>query len=204
VALQKLRLQNQIAALDNDDVEYHQSILDSEQAKEAAIRKETSEQLALFRKHQEEAEREALAKSGSPVDEQEAWVVGNKKRKKGLEKGGLLGIKLRKPSASSDNPTPDFADKNQTVAPAATSSTKETEKAQDSETPALQSTPQNKNDLPSTAVPRSSPKSLSVGLPSTTAASKANTRAASTTSPNHSATGTSLLLGLDDYSSEDD
>lgn len=201
---QKLRLQNQIAALDEDDVEYHQSILESERAKEAAIRKETSEQLALFRKHQEEAEREALAKSGSPVEEQDTWVVGGKKRKKIPEKGSLLGIKLRKSSTSSDHSTSDFNDKNRTVAAGTTGSTVEVEKVQNSEISRLKFTPQGNTEPPSTTSPRSSPKSSLAELPSTAVGSKANTNSINTTSPSRSTTRPSLVLGLDDYSSEED
>lgn len=98
--MQRLRLQNSIASLQEEDVEYLDAVLESERSKEAAVRRETSEQLALFRKHQEEAEREAIAKAGSPVEEQDTWTVSNKKRKKAPEKGSVLGVKLRKSSSS--------------------------------------------------------------------------------------------------------
>ena len=143
-------------------------------------------------------------KSGSPVEEQDTWVVGGKKRKKILEKGSLLGIKLRKSSTSSDHPTSDVNNQSQTVAAGATRSTVEVEKVQDSEISRLKSTPQEKIEPSSTASPRSSPKSSLAELPSTAASSKANTSSIDTTSPSRSATGPSLVLGLDDYSSEDE
>jgi hypothetical protein len=106
VPRQSIKLKNQFRSLQEDEVDFLDSIFESERVKEAAIRKETSEQLALFRKQQEEAEREALAKtaSGSPVEEQESWVVHSKKRKLGRDKESLLGVKLRRKSSSTTGP----------------------------------------------------------------------------------------------------
>jgi hypothetical protein len=103
---QSIKLKNQFRSLQEDEVEFLDSVFESERAKEAAIRKETSEQLALFRKQQEEAEREALAKvtSGSSVEEQESWIVHGKKRKLGREKESLFGVKLRRKSSSTTEP----------------------------------------------------------------------------------------------------
>lgn len=70
------------------------------------MRKETREQLDLFRKQQEETERKALLEenAGSAPTEEAQWSTGGRKRKKGSEKdGGLLkGVKLRKASSSAD------------------------------------------------------------------------------------------------------
>ncbi|OCL01320.1 hypothetical protein AOQ84DRAFT_401863 [Glonium stellatum] len=96
------RLKNQFRSLDEDEVEFLDSVLESTRAKEAAIRKETIEQLDLFRKQQEEREKATLAEQniGDPLGEEEQWVISGRKRKKGKEKEALRGVKLRKSSAS--------------------------------------------------------------------------------------------------------
>jgi hypothetical protein len=100
------RLKNQFRAIDEDEADFLESVLESTRAKEDAIRKETAESLAAFRKQQEEKEKAALGlgDSGSPVDEEEAWTFSGKKRKKGKQKEFLKGIKLRKTS-SADSPS---------------------------------------------------------------------------------------------------
>ncbi|KAF2182141.1 hypothetical protein K469DRAFT_728928 [Zopfia rhizophila CBS 207.26] len=96
------RLKNQYRALDEDEAEYLDSILESTRKQEAAVRKETLEQLDLFRKHQEEAEKAALAEqtSGNPLAEDEQWIASGRKRKKGQEKGLLRGVKRRESSTA--------------------------------------------------------------------------------------------------------
>ncbi|KAF2401339.1 hypothetical protein EJ06DRAFT_537413 [Trichodelitschia bisporula] len=105
---ESVRLKNQFRSLDDDEVEFLDSVLESTRAQEAAVRKETAERLAAFRKQQEEAERASLAlemNTGlveeTPVAE---WTVSGKKRKKGPEKEILKGVKLRKASTSTDVP----------------------------------------------------------------------------------------------------
>jgi len=74
------------------------------------VRKETTEQLDLFRRQQEEADKALLeqagdeqefeeGKPGSPTTESR-WSVNAKKRKRVKEKEGLKGVKLRKSSSS--------------------------------------------------------------------------------------------------------
>ena len=75
--------------------------MESTRAQEAAVKKETTEQLDAFRRQQEEAER-AAKQAGSPdapePAEKDSWSVG-KKRKKGKE--SLFGaVKLRKSSTT--------------------------------------------------------------------------------------------------------
>lgn len=84
-------------------------MLESERAKEAAIRKETREQLDSFRKLQEEAEKAALlgADTDGPVAEEEQLFATARKRKKGKEKEPLRGVKLRKSSSTAEQPEPD-------------------------------------------------------------------------------------------------
>ena len=86
-------------------------MLESTRAKEEAVKKETSEQLEIFRRQREEADKAALddpgttqdvaTGSGSPV-EGESWTT-SKKRRRGKEKDALKGIKLRKTSSAADD-----------------------------------------------------------------------------------------------------
>jgi hypothetical protein len=96
------RLKNQFRAIDEDEADFLESVLESTRAQEDAIRRETAESLAAFRKQQEEKEKAALglSGSGSPLDEEEAWTFSGKKRKKGKQKEFLKGIKLRKTSSA--------------------------------------------------------------------------------------------------------
>ena len=100
--LQANRLKNQFRSLDEDEVEFLDSVLESTRVKEAAIRKETIEQLDLFRKQQEEAEKATLAEQSisDPPGEEEQWVISERKRKKGKNKEALRVVKLRKSSTS--------------------------------------------------------------------------------------------------------
>ncbi|QDS74499.1 hypothetical protein FKW77_007044 [Venturia effusa] len=100
------RLKNQFRAIDEDEADFLESVLESTRAQEDAIRKETAESLAAFRRQQEEKEKAALglSDSGNPVDEEEGWTFSGKKRKKGKPKEFLKGIKLRKTS-STDSPS---------------------------------------------------------------------------------------------------
>ncbi|KAF2418728.1 hypothetical protein EJ08DRAFT_703005 [Tothia fuscella] len=98
------KLKNQYRSLDEDEVEFLDSITESTRAAEASIKKETAEQLAAFRKHQEEVERAALAAPrGSTPGGDEVWVASGKKRKKNTkEKEILKGVKVRKTSSAGE------------------------------------------------------------------------------------------------------
>lgn len=88
-------------ALDDDEADYLDSVLEKKRREEDRVRKETIEQLDLFRRQQEEAESKALGDEPDvvPEDERVQWAATGKKRKKGLEAGLLKGAKLSKPSA---------------------------------------------------------------------------------------------------------
>lgn len=93
-------MKNQFRSLDEDEVEFLDSVLETTRAKEAAVKRETAEELDAFRRQQEEAEK--AARTTGPEDapestESTSWSVG-KKRKKGRE-GLLGGVKLRKASS---------------------------------------------------------------------------------------------------------
>ncbi|GAB7355777.1 hypothetical protein MBLNU459_g6459t1 [Dothideomycetes sp. NU459] len=104
---ESIRLKNQFRSLDDDEVEFLDSVLESTRAKESAVRKETAEQLELFRKQQEESEKAALAANPDP-DAQAAgsdtWAVSARKRKRAREREGFLGVKLRRTSSAADQP----------------------------------------------------------------------------------------------------
>jgi hypothetical protein len=101
-------LKNQFRALDDDEAEFLDSVLEETRKKEAEVKRETLQQLdKFFRKYQEEAERKALAEqnAGGPEveDAQAQWATAGRKRKKVEKDGGLLkGVKLRKASSSAD------------------------------------------------------------------------------------------------------
>ncbi|KAI9821419.1 MAG: hypothetical protein M1826_000700 [Phylliscum demangeonii] len=111
---ESIRIKNQFRALDEDEVEFLDSVLESTRAREAAVRQETTERLDIFRKRQEEADKAlllsaagddvvgggaALAESVAvPADE--SWKVSGKKRRRAGEKEPVWkGVKLRKSSA---------------------------------------------------------------------------------------------------------
>lgn len=102
---QSIRLSNQFRSLDEDEVEFLDSVLESTRAKESAVKKETAEQLELFRRQQEETEKAARLAAGHDEPAQESnntWAV--KKRKRTREKDNLPGVKLRKSSSSAQPP----------------------------------------------------------------------------------------------------
>jgi hypothetical protein len=95
---QSLRLKNQIQFLNEEDAEYLETLSKNELAQKAASEKQAREQLAAFRKQQEDAERAAIAggQAGDTQEEGETWSIGARKRKKGTEHDLIKGVKLRK------------------------------------------------------------------------------------------------------------
>jgi hypothetical protein len=95
--------------LDEDEVEFLDSVLESTRSQEATIKKETNEQLALFHRQRQEAEQALLdtskggdanaAGAASPTEE-EHWATTNRKRRRAKEKDAFRGVKLRKASSS--------------------------------------------------------------------------------------------------------
>lgn len=113
---ESIKLKNQFRNLDEDEVEFLDSVLESTRRKEEEVRRETGEQLDAFRRLQEEKDKELLegsivgedvngdGKSGSPVSGEGQWAVNARKRKRAKEKEGLRGVKLRKTSSTSERP----------------------------------------------------------------------------------------------------
>lgn len=86
-------------------------MLESTRAKEAEVRKDTTQQLDAFREQQREAEKNAVPPDALPEAESaEAWTAGPRKRKKGRE-SIIGGIKLRRISTSEKQAAPSTAAK---------------------------------------------------------------------------------------------
>ncbi|EMD00916.1 hypothetical protein BAUCODRAFT_61185 [Baudoinia panamericana UAMH 10762] len=95
------RLRNQFRTLDEDEVDFLDSVLESTRNKEAEVRQETTDQLEAFRQRKEAAEKAAkLVDDGEDVVQVQTWSVVPKKRKKGREKEAIGGVKLRRTSTA--------------------------------------------------------------------------------------------------------
>lgn len=104
---EKIRLKNQFRALDEDEVDFLDSVLESTRAQEAAVKKDTASQLEVFRKQREEAEKALLGPTSSDVTpaEEEEWSIPARKRRRDKGKDLLLPGKKRKASVTeSGNP----------------------------------------------------------------------------------------------------
>ncbi|MCJ1270807.1 hypothetical protein MMC22_010704 [Lobaria immixta] len=109
---ESIRLKNQFRNLDEDEIEFLDSVLESTRAKEEAVKKETTEQLDVFRRQQEEADKALLSEAASTNDasplglasSESQWAINARKRKRAKEKEGLKGVKLRKLSTASETP----------------------------------------------------------------------------------------------------
>jgi hypothetical protein len=100
-------LKNQYRALDDDEAEFLDSVLEGSRKKEAEVQKETLEQLDAFRRRQEEAERRAFEEEqregkGTEGDAEThaQWVAAGRKRKKGHDL--LKGVKIRRKSEAAE------------------------------------------------------------------------------------------------------
>jgi len=94
-------------ALDDDEANFLESVLEKSKREETRIKKETLEQLDLFKSQQEEIKRqdlemESLEPSG---EDQGVWATKSRKRKKAPDAGLLRGVKLRKSSSAASQPT---------------------------------------------------------------------------------------------------
>ncbi|OAP54440.1 hypothetical protein AYL99_11541 [Fonsecaea erecta] len=101
---ESIRLKNQFRALDDDEVEFLDSVLESSRAKEKAVKQETAEQLELFRKQRAAAEQaltegNETGKPGEPTDK-DSWTIKKKKRRREKESESEGDSKLRKLSAT--------------------------------------------------------------------------------------------------------
>lgn len=86
--------------------------MESTRAKEEAVKKETLEQLDIFRRQQEEVDKALLLRdndsesphTGEQPAGEEQWKTSAKKRRRTAEKETLRGVKLRK-SSTLEQPT---------------------------------------------------------------------------------------------------
>ncbi|KIW13401.1 hypothetical protein PV08_08589 [Exophiala spinifera] len=107
---ESIKLKNQFRALDDDEVDFLDSVLESERAKEDAVKKEMSEQLEAFRNQRAKAEKdlleheipEAEERLGAPVGKN-AWTTQKKRRRRDEESKAIASNKTRKLSSSADN-----------------------------------------------------------------------------------------------------
>ncbi|KAI9876614.1 MAG: hypothetical protein M1830_006051 [Pleopsidium flavum] len=188
-----IRLKNQFRSLDEDEIEFLDSVLESTRTKEAAVKKETIEQLDLFRRQQEEADKAWLAEAadgsgtnvvaGSSSIEEEQWIVNGKKRKRAKDKQVLKGVKLRKTSSTSDKPAEPIA---KAMSPMLTPNVTPDELGTVQEISGVEDT--------KTARSQSAGRRESAGLPTVSAVP--------TTAATQSASKGLKGLGLDDYSSD--
>ncbi|KAJ5698481.1 hypothetical protein N7462_000486 [Penicillium macrosclerotiorum] len=108
---EKMRLKNQFRSLDDDEIEFLDSVLESTRAQEATLKKDTADQLEAFRKHREEAEKALLGPTSSEVTpaEDEEWTIPARKRRRDKGKDSLLSGKKRKPSLAQSSEKPSVA-----------------------------------------------------------------------------------------------
>ncbi|EAW22878.1 PSME3-interacting protein [Aspergillus fischeri NRRL 181] len=108
---EKIKLKNQFRSLDEDEVEFLDSIMESTRAQEAAVKKETAEQLELFRRQREEAEKALLENSSTdvvPSNDGEDWKIPARKRRRDKSKELLIPGKKRKSTSegAAERPSP--------------------------------------------------------------------------------------------------
>lgn len=113
---ESIRLKNQFRTLDEDEVEFLDSVLESTRAREDAVKKETIEQLDLFRRQQEEADRALLnhttntgtsPEAHNPVNDTStvsSWAINARKRKRNKGNDVKPGLKLRKSCSTTEKP----------------------------------------------------------------------------------------------------
>lgn len=117
-----MRLKNQFRALDEDEVEFLDSVLESTRAQEEAVKKDTADQLEAFRKQREEAEKVLMGAASSDVTpaptEEEDWAISARKRRRDKGKDLFPG-KKRKASGTEEGEVATL--KNQVAAARSTS-----------------------------------------------------------------------------------
>lgn len=113
------KLRNQFRSLAEDEVEFLDSVLETTRAQEAALRKETSDQLDVFRQQQEAADRA----SRSQLDESVAvtssteWTTAKKRKRPDVPAKGVKSRMIDGPKGSK-SPGPDVV----SIAPQAAAS----------------------------------------------------------------------------------
>ncbi|KEQ73630.1 hypothetical protein M436DRAFT_45896 [Aureobasidium namibiae CBS 147.97] len=103
------KLKNQFRSLDQDEVEFLDTVMESTRAKEEAVKRETAERLEAFRRQQEDTEKASRgdAPEASNQSEADTWAFNARKRKRTRDKEAIAGLKLRKSSSSMAQMTSD-------------------------------------------------------------------------------------------------
>ncbi|OAX85244.1 hypothetical protein ACJ72_00366 [Emergomyces africanus] len=108
---ESIKLKNQFRSLDEDEVEFLDSVLESTRAQEEAVKRETREQLEIFHRQRQEAEKILvgtgsgnLSAGGGSSPDEEQWTITGRKRRRTKEKDAFHGVKLRKSSSADVNP----------------------------------------------------------------------------------------------------
>ncbi|KAH8731237.1 N-terminal domain of NEFA-interacting nuclear protein NIP30-domain-containing protein [Phaeosphaeriaceae sp. PMI808] len=85
-------------ALNDDAADYLNSIEEKKRKEEAHVRNDTREQLEVFRRQQEEAEKKALEDSDTDAQSKNGiqWVAPGRKRKNKTDTSLLAGVKLKR------------------------------------------------------------------------------------------------------------
>ncbi|KAJ5135819.1 uncharacterized protein N7515_005097 [Penicillium bovifimosum] len=106
---EKSRLRNQFRSLDEDEIEFLDSVLESTRAQEAAVKRETAAQLEAFRRQREEAEKALLDTASLDVApaKVQTWDISARKRRRNKERESLIPGKKRKDSAGDNVPGKD-------------------------------------------------------------------------------------------------
>lgn len=104
------KLKNQFRSLDEDEIDFLDSVMESTRREEERVKKDTKESLEAFRRQQDLADKKLSGDVGSAEADEEQWAAGPRKRKRVKEKEGLKGVKLRKSSSSNERPA--MADSN--------------------------------------------------------------------------------------------
>ncbi|KKZ57990.1 hypothetical protein EMCG_05542 [[Emmonsia] crescens] len=154
---ESIKLKNQFRSLDEDEVEFLDSVLESTRVQEAALKRETREQLEIFHRQRHEAEKVLVGTSAgdsksagavSPLDE-EQWTISGRKRRRAKEKDAFPGVKLRKSSSVDVNSftatkmPPEAASKESRLTSDSTETSKEIEKPEVPANPAKLVNPAN-------------------------------------------------------------
>lgn len=93
--------------MDEDEVEFLDSVLEGQRAKEAEVRRETRRELEAFRREQEEAEKRAVGENeGVETEVGESWTRGARKRRRRRGDDVVGGLKIRRTSTAEGSKAP--------------------------------------------------------------------------------------------------
>lgn len=105
---EQAKLKNQFRALDDDELDFLDSVQQSTRAKEDAVRKETAAEVDAFRRQQQDAEQKAkdatAATESSTIETSSADVWKTKKRRR--KELDMAASKIRKTTTESTSPPP--------------------------------------------------------------------------------------------------